>query len=96
MKRIALYLGIVAALVASCSIQEENFETPQKDDVVFYASFEQPTEVGTRVYANEKLYLRWTADDRVSIFNKITYNQQYKFLGETGDNSGGFKQGRCR
>ncbi len=92
MKRIALYLGIVAALVASCSIQEENFVAPQKDDVVFYASFEQPTEVGTRVYANEKLYLRWTADDRVSIFNKITYNQQYKFLGETGDNSGGFNR----
>ena len=79
-------------MVASCSIQEESFVAPQKDDVVFYASFEQPTEVGTRVYANEKLYLRWTADDRVSIFNKITYNQQYKFLGETGDNSGGFNR----
>ena len=91
MKRIALYIGMAVALVISCSIQEENFETPQKDDVVFYASFEQPSE-GTRVYANDNLYLRWTADDRVSIFNKITYNQQYKFLGETGDNSGGFNR----
>ena len=56
MKRIALYLGI-AVMVASCSVKEENFEIPQQDDEIFYASFEQPTE-GTRVYANEDLYLR--------------------------------------
>ncbi len=92
MKRIELYLGIVAATVASCSAQEEDFKTPQQDDVVFYASFELPAEEGTRVYANEDLLLRWTADDRVSIFNKITYNQEYKFLGETGDNAGGFNR----
>lgn len=92
MKRIAFYLGIATAMVASCSTQEEDFRTPQQNDVVFYASFEQPAEVGTRVYANEDLLLRWTADDRVSIFNKITYNQEYKFLGETGDNAGGFSR----
>ena len=78
-------------LVASCSIQEENFEIPQQDDVIFYASFEQPSEE-TKVYVNEDLYLRWTADDRVSIFNKLTYNQQYKFTGNTGANAGGFKK----
>lgn len=92
MKRIALFFGIAAAMVASCSIQEENFETPQQDDVIFYASFEQPTEVGTRVYANEDLLLRWTTDDRVSIFNKNTYNQEYRFIGETGDYEGGFNK----
>ena len=91
MKRFAYYLGLVAALVVSCSVQEENIESPLQDDVVFYASFEQPAE-GTKVYVNKDLYLRWTADDRVSIFNKITYNQQYKFLGETGDNAGGFNK----
>ena len=92
MKRIALYFGIATALVASCSIQEKDFQTPVQDDDVFFASFEQPAEEGTRVYANEDLLLRWTADDRVSIFNKLTYNQQYKFIGETGDNSGGFNK----
>ena len=90
MKHFALYFGLATALVASCSVQEEDFKTPQQEDVIYYASFEQPAEEGTRVYANEDLLLRWTADDRVSIFGKITYNQQYKFLGETGDNSGGF------
>ena len=91
MKRIALYIGLAVMLVASCSTQEADFIVAQQDDVIFYASFEQPSEV-TRVYANENLFLRWTADDRVSIFNKNTYNQQYKFLGETGDNAGGFKK----
>ena len=92
MKRIALYFGIAAALVASCSLQEEDIKAPQQDDVVYYASFEQPAQDGTRVYANEDLLLRWTADDRVSIFGQNTYNQQYKFMGETGDNSGGFSK----
>lgn len=92
MKRFALYLGLATALVVACSIQEKDIKTPQLDDVIYYASFEQPAEEGTRVYANEDLLLRWNADDRVSIFGKNTYNQQYKFLGETGDNSGGFSK----
>ena len=92
MKRFAFYLGLATVMVASCSIQEEDFKTPLQDNVVYYASFEQPALDGTRVYANEDLLLRWTADDRVSIFGKNTYNQQYKFLGETGDNSGGFSK----
>ena len=91
MKLIALYIGMAAALVASCSVQEEDFKTPQQDDVIFYASFEQPSE-GTRVYANEDLLLRWNADDRVSIFNKVTYNQEYRFIGQTGDYEGGFNK----
>ena len=90
MKHSALFIGVTAALIASCSVQEEVFEVPQQDDVRFYASFERPTQDGTKVYVNEDLHLRWTADDRVSIFNQNTYNQQYKFLGETGDNSGEF------
>lgn len=90
MKRFGLYLGIIAGLVASCSTKEKDFQTPQLGSEVFYATFEQPSEDGTRVFANEDLLLRWTADDRVSIFNKNTYNQQYKFTGETGDNAGSF------
>ena len=92
MKRFLSYIGIVAGLIVSCSVQEEDFKTLQQEDVIYYASFEQPAEDGTRVYSNEDLLLRWTADDRVSIFGKNTYNQQYKFLGEIGDNSGGFSK----
>ena len=92
MKRSALYLSAILLPIASCSIQENDFHNLVQDDVVFYASFEQPTEVETRVYATEDLYLRWTADDRVTIFNKLTYNQQYQFTGATGDNAGGFRK----
>ena len=58
-------------------------ETP-----VFTASFEQ---ADTRAYVDSDLYMYWTADDRLSIFT-TTYNEQYKFDGQTGDNSGSFSK----
>lgn len=92
MKRFLVY-GLLLALFSSCSTKEIDIQTPVQDDVVFYASFEQPSGVDdTRVYANKDLLLRWTADDRVSIFNKLTYNQEYEFTGQTGANAGGFKK----
>ena len=92
MRHFALYLGLVAVIVASCSTKENDFVAPEQEDEVFYASFEKPVEDHTRVYANEDLLLRWTTDDRVSIFNKITYNQEYRFIGQTGDYEGGFNK----
>lgn len=91
MKRSFVFV-LAIAFLGACSTKEIDFLTPAQDDIEFYASFEQPSDNDTKVYANEDLLLRWTADDRVSIFNKITYNQQYKFTGETGDNAGGFKK----
>lgn len=91
MRRFIAYC-FALALLGACSTKEKDFQAPAQNDVVFYASFEQPAEEETRVYANEDLLLRWTADDRISIFNKITYNQQYKFTGDTGDNAGGFRK----
>ena len=88
--RCSFAFAIMVALFAACSTKEIDTQTQQPGSEVFYASFEQPSDIDTRVYANEDLFLRWTADDRVSIFNKNTYNQQYKFTGETGDNAGGF------
>ena len=91
MKR-SFVFALAIALLAACSTKEIDIQTPVQDDVFFYASFEQPSDIDTRVYANEELLLRWTADDRVSIFNKNTYNQQYQFIGETGDYEGGFNK----
>ena len=79
--------AIMVALFAACSTTEINIQTPLSGSEVFYASFEQPAEDGTRVYANEDILLRWTGDDRVSIFEKNTRNQQYRFTGKTGDNA---------
>ena len=89
MRRIALYFGIAAALVASCSVKEKDFNVPQPEDVRFHASFEQ---LDTKVFVNEDLLLRWTADDRISLFNKTTDNQEFVFTGETGDASGDFQK----
>ena len=82
--------AIMVAFFAACSTKEIDTQTPLPGSEMFYATFEQPAEDGTRVFANEDLLLRWTADDRVSIFNKVTYNQEYRFTGETGDNGGTF------
>ena len=92
MRHFALCIGLAAGIVASCSTKENDFVAPAQEDEVFYASFEKPVENETRVYANEDLLLRWTTDDRVSIFNKITYNQEYRFIGQTGDYEGGFNK----
>ena len=41
-----------------------------------------------RTYVEDNTYLRWHADDRLTIFYGNTLNRQYKFNGQTGDNSG--------
>ena len=46
----------------------------------------------TKVYADTGLKVLWNADDRISMFDKTTYNYQYKFLGNDGDASGEFEK----
>ena len=53
----------------------------------FYATIQDET----RVYADEDLHVRWDADDRISVFDKFTLNEQYRFTGETGANAGWFE-----
>ena len=78
-------------LAVACSINEPDLNVTNAPGE-FYASIENTEAPDTKVYATEELYLRWNADDRISIFNKYTYNQEYRFAGETGDNSGSFKK----
>lgn len=91
MKR-SIVFALAIALLGACSTKEIDTQTLTQDDVVFYTFFEQPVAPETKVYVNEDLHLRWTADDRVSIFNKNTGNQQFRFTGETGDNIGEFSK----
>ena len=83
MRHIAVYLGIAAALVASCSIQEENFQTPVQKGDVFFAALEQPSSSGTKVYVDEDLKVLWDEGDLVSIFNLKDANDEYRYTGET-------------
>ena len=91
MKHLAFIFGMAALVAVSCSVREENFNAPDANAPVFRATFEQPADAGTKVFVNEDLLLRWNADDRVSLFNKTTANQQYRFLGATGDSEGEFE-----
>ena len=86
-------LGLAAVLFAACAVNEVDKANPALadggEDVTFYASIEG---ADTRVYADDQLRVLWNADDRVSIFNRTTYNRQYRFDGQDGDNSGAFKK----
>ena len=79
------------ALVACQNKEEDVVESTcvPEDDVVFYAEMEH--EQDTKVFADANLKVLWDADDLITIFNKYTYNRQYRFQGETGDNAGVFK-----
>ena len=83
-------LAVVGLTLLACQNKEIDFVPSQTDAPVFYASIEEASEPDTRVYVDENLRLLWHADDRVSIFNKYTFNQQYRFDGETGANAGTF------
>ena len=83
-------LGLAAALFTACAVNEADHSTPAfNDGEEFYATIEG---AATKVYVDEDLKVLWHADDRVSIFNKYTYNQQYRFTGNTGANSGSFQK----
>ena len=88
MKRHLLY-GFLFALVATGCNQEELSVTPQTDceGRPYSASFEDNE---TRTYVEDGILLRWTSGDQISLFDGNTLNRQYKFDGETGDNSGTF------
>ena len=75
--------------MVSCSVQETEVPAPvtEDEDVEFHASIEVEL---SRAYVDERLLVLWNADDRVSIFNKTTFNQEYAFTGNDGDNFGTF------
>lgn len=93
MNKIILSLLPLALILVGCSISEMNDSVmrPDPEVPVFHAGFE-PAEMQdseTRTFFDENLRLYWTEDDRLTIFTS-TLNEQYKFDGETGDNSGTF------
>lgn len=63
-------------------------EDPEQQSNKFRGTIE---ETQTKTYLDHLIRLRWTEDDRITIFEGTTRNKQYKFLGETGDNAGDFE-----
>ena len=83
----------IFGLMASCTIQEEA-ELVNRPDAFnhYYATIEETSAPDTKVYADEQLKVLWNAGDCISVFGKYTYNQEYVFKGQTGDNSGTFEK----
>ena len=83
----------VFGLMASCTVQEEA-ELVNRPDAFnhYYATIEDTSAPDTKVYADEQLKVLWNAGDCISVFGKYTYNQEYVFKGQTGDNSGTFEK----
>ena len=84
-----LFAIIVAAIAfIGCSMDDitVSYQTDKSD--IYYASFEDFGEE-SRTYIDENVKLLWHEDDRISLF-RTTLNEQFKFTGATGDNSGSF------
>ena len=101
MKKIII-LSVLTTLILSCGKEDGQPETPigqgKTYGQVFYASMEAqttpntPGSPNTKVYADENMQVLWNENDRISVFNKTTYNYQYQFTGEDGDNYGSFEE----
>lgn len=91
MKRFVLTAIIVLAI--ACTAEEKT----GYDAIVYPAEISasiayEAFSPETKVYADETLHVLWDNDDRISLFNKYTYNKEYRFTGATGANSGTFQE----
>lgn len=84
MKRTCFY---IITIFLACSCQLADLMEQGKINRAFTASLE---EYQTKTYVEEGRLLRWNEDDRISLFEGNTLNAQYRFDGQTGDNSGTF------
>ncbi|MCQ2139045.1 MAG: fimbrillin family protein, partial [Bacteroidales bacterium] len=82
-----LYL-LSMLFIAACTADNLGIEESADNDMKFYASFEGSEP--TKTYMNGEGYIRWTADDRISIFACSTCNRQFRFDGETGERGNTF------
>ena len=91
MKLRFLYLGLLPLAALSCSVNEISNPEPT-DHSEFYATIDEQPGADTKVYADENLRILWNHDDRISIFNKNTYNRQFYFYDKDGSNAGSIKK----
>jgi len=85
-----IYLSLTLLLTLGCVKEDikDGLQNGTDSVPVFYAELSSAVEE-TKTFVDTDYFLYWTADDRISVFSS-TYNQQYRFTGETGDKSGSF------
>lgn len=86
MKKIFILSALVSILFTGCDSFEENDNTIISSEKQLQADFADDT----RTYVENDKLLRWHEDDRLTVFYGNTLNDQYRFKGKTGDNSGTF------
>ena len=87
-----LLLAVIGLLAACSKSAVEELTTPTGSDApIFYASVEG-ADADSRTYLDSQGYMRWTNDDRITIFFGDNYNREFAFTGKTGATSGGFTQ----
>ena len=80
-----IIIGSLSMLAISCSIDE--IVAPEDTEVskVFYATIDdQPGDIDTKVQIADLTSfdrIVWNVDDRITIFNKSTYNREYLYKG---------------
>ena len=89
MKRFLLLAIAALAFVGCNNVFEDEGNAHQMitDLPTLMAGFEEDT----RTYVEQNTYLRWHADDRLSVFYGNTLNSQYKFTGKSGATGGEFE-----
>jgi hypothetical protein len=87
MKHRYLYLSLAGLILSACVVKENDSAAANPEDEVFFATIEDPS---SRVYVDDGLHVLWNADDRISLFNHNTRNQEFWFTGNDGDKSGIF------
>lgn len=88
MKRI-LAFTLVAISVVACSeadVENRGVENNSTAKMIVVSM-----EESTRVELNSELKTVWTENDLLTLFEKNTDNQQYKFTGQTGERTGKFE-----
>ena len=79
------------AVVASCrEAPLDEFQPEVPAGRAFYATIGE--DAADKAFADSEFRVLWDADDRVSIFDRYTLNEEYRFTGETGANAGWFEQ----
>lgn len=98
MKHNNLYLGLMAAIAVSCSVEELEDPNaalaPVAETFYAYAEDRSPADADTRVYidADDSHHIHWNKDDRITVFSRRTVGLEYAFQGEDGSTEGAFKK----
>ncbi len=89
-KNYCFAIAALALLLTSCRVADvdNDAKVGSRTAPTFTSSFEN---VGTRTYVDSGLRMFWTSDDRLSIFTS-SYNEQYRFDGQTGATGGSFSR----